>query len=345
VLVSLTRITIEEYWIPQLYNDSARPLLAACEQAETDIWRIAATVLKPEQQKELRGAISAWSESHPDLRTALYTRALGLATEMAKASQETPSQSGSVFSLLKLDPLSGLDPATRELAQTRLLAERALYLGQRMPPLLRDETELLALNFVGISEVKQLLTNSAQLSASVERVTRVTEQLPGQVSAERKEILDALEAQQGKMGSLVGQTRDALTAGKEMSLSLNTTLTTFDGLMKRFGVGEPKPEQGPKTNARPFNVLDYAKTANELAGAAQQLDAVLRSFNGTLESPGWRQRLTDFKGLSDHAQENATSVLNHAFWLAAGLIVLAFGCALLVKLLVAKMSGTKRPSG
>ena len=74
------------------------------------------------------------------------------------------------------NPLSGLDPATREIAQTRLLAERALYLGQRMPLALRGETELMSMNLVSIPEMQQLLTNTAQFTSLAERVTRVAEE-------------------------------------------------------------------------------------------------------------------------------------------------------------------------
>jgi len=340
VLVNLTRTLVQEQWVPKLYGDSARPLLTDCERAEAEIWRIAEPVLKPVQRQELRDAIDTWWKERPNQESALYTRALGLAAELGKTNQQPSEDSSSVFSFLMLDPLSGLDPATRELAQTRLLAERALYMGQRMPLVLRGEVELLAMNFFEMPETQQLLTNSTQLSASLDRVSRTTEQLPDRISSERKEILQALNEQSGKLTGLVGETRQALDAGEKMSTSLNTTLVTFDGLMKRFGVGEPKPESSQDTNSPPFNILDYAKTASELAAAAQQLDTVLRSFNGTLGSPVWNQRLTDFKGASEQARENVNGVLNHAFLLAAALILFAFGCAFFYRLLAARTGPT-----
>jgi hypothetical protein len=344
VLVTLTRTTVEEHWIPNAYGESARPLLADCQRAETEIWRETGTVLNPGQQAELRNSLTAWIKEHPNLEEVMFTRALGLVGELGKSSQQTHSSSGSVFNLLMLDPLSGLDPATREIAQTRLLAERALYLGQRMPLVLRGETELLSMNFVSMPEMRQLLTNTAQITSLAERVTQVAEKLPSQLSTERKEILDALEAQEGKLTSLVTETRQALNAADQMATSLNTTIGTFDGLMKRFGVGETKPEKLQDTNSPPFNILDYAKTANELAAAAQQLDGLVRSFNLTLDSPAWNQRLTQVKGLSADARVNANSVLNHAFLLGAALIVLIFACAYLYKMLAARFSSANRPN-
>ena len=159
-----------------------------------------------------------------------------------------------MFSLLQVDPLSGLDPAVREIAQTRLFAERALFVTQKMPMLLRWQTELLSVNAVEMPAVQQLVTNSTQIAASVERFARVAEQLPGQVSTEREEILKALQSQESKLTPLVNEVRQTLTAGSQMSTSLNTTLTTFDALMKRFGVGEtnnaaPPGHQSPNRSA------------------------------------------------------------------------------------------------
>ena len=100
-------------------------------------------MLKPEQQAELRQAIEAWRRQNPEPGSVLAARALGFASQVAKANQAETAKPGSVFDLLKVDPLSGLDPATREIAQTRLFAERALFVTQKMPMLLRWQTELL----------------------------------------------------------------------------------------------------------------------------------------------------------------------------------------------------------
>jgi hypothetical protein len=100
--------------------------------------------------------------------------------------------------------------------------------------------------------------------------------------------------------------------------------------MKRFGVGEAKTAP-PKTNAAPFNILDYAQTAKEVAVMSQQLDALIKDTATTLDSPALDKRMTDLNALLERAQGDARSVLNHAFLLAAGLIVLAFACAIVYR--------------
>ena len=250
VFVTVTRMALEEHWQPKVFGESALPMLESCRNAETEIWRLAGTVLKPEQQTELRQAIEVWHRQNPLPESVLAARAVGFASQVAEASKADTAKPGSVFDLLKVDPLSGLDPAVREIAQTRLFAERALFVTQKMPMLLRWQTELLSVNAVEMPAVQQLVTNSTQIAASVERFARVAEQLPGQVSTEREEILKALQAQENKLTPLVNEVRQTLTAGSQMSTSLNTTLTTFDAVMKRFGVGETNNAGPPRHECR-----------------------------------------------------------------------------------------------
>jgi hypothetical protein len=332
VLVSMSRKAVEEHWEPQVYGESARPMLEACQRSEAEIWQLATTVLKSEQLAELHKAIDA-CQPQPDLATVLSTRALTLAGETSKSSPASRQAVGSVFSLLMLDPLAGLDPAARELAQARLVADRALFLGTRMPLVLRWQVEVLGQNLASLPEMQQALTNTTQLAGAADRLSRVAEQLPERAATERKELLAALDAQGGKLTSLASELRLTLDAGGQMFDSLKATLVTFDGLMKRFGVCEPTALGQTDTHSRPFDVLDYGRSAKEIAAMAQQLDTTLRSFNGTLDSPVWTQRLRDFKIVSGQAQADARGVLNHGFLLGAGLVVVFFGGALIYRLL------------
>jgi hypothetical protein len=157
--VSVTRKAIEEYWEPQLFGESARPLLQSCRDAETNIWTLSASVLKPEQQAELRAAIEAWYRDNPPWESMLAASS-GFTSLVAETAKGDKSARSSVLSLLKLDPLTGLDPATREIAQTRLFAERALFVAQLMPTLLCWQIEFTSLNTAAMPEVQQLVSNS-----------------------------------------------------------------------------------------------------------------------------------------------------------------------------------------
>ena len=335
IFVTVTRMGLEEYWQPDVFGESAQPMLESCRIAETEIWQLAGTVLKPEQQAELHKAIVAWHQQNPQPESVLAARTLGFASQLAAANTTGSDKSDSVFNLLKVDPLSGLDPAVREIAQTRLFAERALFVTQKMPTLLRWQTELMSVNAVEMPAVRQLVTNSTQITASVDRITRVAEQLPGQVSTERAEILKALQSQEKDVSSL-------MTSGTQMSDSLNTTLTTFDALMKRFGVGDTnKPPSPPPTNAEPFRIQDYTATAAQLAVTAQRLTELIRTLDQTLGSTNLLQLSAQVGPVVQQAQTGGKEVVDYAFWKGILLVVIALLAALIYRFLSLRMNHSK----
>ncbi|MDD1611848.1 MAG: hypothetical protein LUQ57_01760, partial [Methylococcaceae bacterium] len=211
ILASLNRMNVEDYWIPKYYGESAKPYLLASQQIEKEIWQIVATTLKKERIEELRAAIKTWQAQHPAVRSPSDIGALSYASEVAQISRGSGQGiTSSVFNLLSIDPLAGLDPATRELANTRLFAERGLFLARHLPTLIRWETELLALNAVEMPQMENLLASTTLLSESAERFSQMAERLPEQISAERQQIVQALDKQMPGMTKLAAQTEKAL---------------------------------------------------------------------------------------------------------------------------------------
>ena len=194
ILVSLNRMSVADFWLPQRYGESAKTLLLASQEAEKEIRRIAASALQPEQVKELRTAIQTWHDQHPDVRSPRDIGALGFASDIAKMNRGSrPGITSSVFNLLAIDPLAGLDPATRELANTRLFAERGMFLARHMPNLISWEAELLIVQTAEMPQMEKLLTSTAQLSESAGRFSLTAERLPGLISTEREQVVQALE--------------------------------------------------------------------------------------------------------------------------------------------------------
>lgn len=334
-LTTLMRIMLEEHWVKTDRGPAFQPLLDASRTLETSVWKLAEGVLKPAQQQELRDAIRRWREENPDAPGTFLARPGDLVVVIRQAGEKEAQRTGSVFSVVGLDPTAGLDPAVREVTRTRLFAERALFTAQRMPLLLRWQVELQADQLLRGPEVTTALTNATRLTEGADRLSRAAEsasqtaaQLPDRIADERKAVLAALETQQGRLRDLSVDIERTLAAGERMSASLNTTITAFDALMKRFGVGEPATNVARDTNSPPFNILDYARTAEQIATMAKELDGLLKSAGGALGSPALNQSLRELDAIAEGAKADVKSVLNHAFLLGAGLILLTFACAL-----------------
>jgi hypothetical protein len=303
--------------------------LGASRILETNAWKLAERTLTTDQQAQLLVAIDRWRSENPTNGATFLTRPQEV-TALIRQAGEKERRPGSVFSWVGLDPMSGLDPAVREVTRTRLFAERALFAAERMPVLLSWQIELMSDQLLRQQRVNDALQSVDRFSRAAESASQTAALLPNQIANERKAVLDALETQEGKLRDLSAQVGQTLSAGEKMSTSLNTTLATFDALMKRFGVGEPSTTP-PDTNSPPFNILDYAHTAEQVGTMAGQLDALLKDASGTVEAPALDKRIAQLDALATRARDNARSLLNHAFLLAVGLIVLSFACALLYR--------------
>ncbi|MGR8941071.1 MAG: hypothetical protein ACU83P_05720 [Gammaproteobacteria bacterium] len=332
ILASLNRMNVEDYWIPKLYGESAKPYLLASQQVEKEIWRIAATTLKKEQLSELRAAIKTWHEQHPNVRSPSDTGALGFASEVAQSNRgSSPGITSSVFNLLSIDPLMGLDPATRELANTRLFAERGLFLARHMPTLIRWETELLILQTAEMPQMEKLLANTSQLSESADRFSQTAESLPGFISAERQQIVQALEAQQPGLARLAAKTEQALAAGKQMSDASTATLKTFQEVVQQLQGWPSDP------NAESFRINDYTAAATQINASAQELVKLLQAFDQTL-APGKLDGLSTRLGaMSRQAQASGKELVDYTFRqiLFLGLILIASACGMVLASAVA----------
>ncbi|MGH8610064.1 MAG: hypothetical protein ACREX9_22445, partial [Gammaproteobacteria bacterium] len=342
VLTTVTRIRVENYWLPKVYGESARPILEGLRAQESQTWEYAKTVLKPDQQAELRGAIESWRKetaSRPTSVSAFIT--IALVAEVTKAGRKKASSSpSSVFAMLDIDPLAGLDPAARELAQTRLFAERALYLGQRMPQLIGWQMELFTLKTAAIPEMRQLLANSTEIAASSDRLSRVVEQTPALLSSEREKIVAALKSQEQGLTVLSKELGQTLAQGTKVAESTDAALKTFHGVVAQFEAVPSKPA------SEPFRIQDYAETAVEVSHMAQRLTELLNALQPNLNPESFARLSAQADAIAERTQRRGHDVVDYAFRKA--LLFVALSAAIMVAAgLAFRFAGAKiaRPSG
>ena len=339
ILVSLNRMSVADFWLPQRYGESAKTLLLASQEAEKEIWRIAASALQPEQVKELRTAIQTWHDQHPGVRSPRDIGALGFASDVARMNRSSrPGLTSSVFNLLAIDPLAGLDPATRELANTRLFAERGMFLARHMPTLVRWEAELLVIQTAEMPQMERLLANTTQLSGSADRFSLTAEQLPGLISSEREQIVQALNTQLPGLTSLAAQTEKALSAGKLMSNGTTATLKSFQDVLKQLQASPSNPD------SEPFRINDYTAAAAQINATAQDLVKLLQAFDQTLAPDNLDVISTRLDALTRQTQASGKELVDYAFRqiLSLALILIGSACVMVLVSAVAFWSLKKK---
>ncbi|HXI53919.1 MAG TPA: hypothetical protein VNH84_20535 [Candidatus Saccharimonadales bacterium] len=354
VLASVSRMVAEDYLVGERFGEAAMPLLDASRKLETNAWQLVKSVLKPEQDQQLRDLIADWRRKNPHQR---YVGAVRF-REFAEAMDSMPKTGAlktSVFSLLFLDPMAGLDPTLRAVEETRYLAERALYYGQRMPILISWQTEYLALQLSDQPAARQMLTNADQLASSLQVFAKTAEQLPQLVQQqreaaieqffaglanERTNLLASLASEEKKTRALLAEARSTLNAAGEMATSVNGAVQSLESFVRY--VSPPNTNNEPqtvKTNSRPFDVLDYGTAAGQIGGMAKDLNALLSGLN---------QSTPQVAQLGQQTVANAANLVMRGFWLGLLLIAILLAGAVLAgltyRILVNKLAGRARPA-
>lgn len=336
VLATLSRMVVEDHWVSQVYGDRATALLDTHRQLESQAWTLLDGILNADQFHQLRVIINTWRAEHPKVLAVSYIHFRDFAMSIG---QSGATGSGSLFALLGLDPLSNLDPAVREITQTRQLAERTIYYMQHVPNLLDMQIERLTYQLAVTPETKQLLLDADRISLAAESTGRLADGLPHIIASEREAAIDqfmaALNTQQAQVSRLVVDLRGALEAAATTSDSLNTTIRSLDAFVARFD--KPAATSAKAPPARPFDIADYTATAHELASAARELQALLAQIDS---SSSGVERLTASAASDLHL------VVDHAFWRSVQLILIlvaaVLGAVLIYRFAVARLAARAR---
>jgi hypothetical protein len=339
VFATLSRMVIEDRWVDELYGKRADGLLNAHIALEKRAWSFSGQLLTPEQAAELRSSIDAWHRENPLLRAVPFIHLEDFAFATGRMPTATTS-SGSIFSFIGIDPLSNLDPAVRELAQSRQLAERAVYYGQRVPQLLSMETQRLAFELAVTPESVDLLQSIRRLGTASQTASQLAADLPELFAQERAATIDqvtgVLDARQGQLQALVVELRSTLEAGTTTSDSVKATIASLDALMARFD--RPESAAGTPASRQPLDIAQFTETLRQLGETAQQLEVLISQVDSKV--PALAQ-------LSDHASDRMASLVDQVFWRLVQLVLVLVGASLLAALAyrVIVRRGSRSPPG
>lgn len=327
MLLTLTvgRRRLEGSSLADALGESLRPTLAVLGAAQNDVERLVRGFLTPAELSALDQVIRETQESQ------IEGQWLGIVDlpELLSSSRLARSGGGrgstNLFSILGLDPFAGLDPATREIAESRQFGERLLFNVQRMPVLLRLNAELLATQVAADLGLDRAQASLDRATFAMEQVAETAAGLPDRLSAERAQIVADMRAEADRLGALARDYRGLFDAATTTAGTADQALQTFAGVMQRF-----EPDNGqPATPPRPFEITEYAETANRISEAAVNLSGLMSRVQETLDSPSATRLTPEVEALLAGAEERARRWLYTAFALGCGLIVCA-GLAVIV---------------
>jgi len=313
VLVTLMRITLEDYWVPEVFGVRGEKLLETVRRIETDVWAAAPMILKEEQQEELRDLIDEWRENNPD---QYYISSIRL-TDLARAEMRS-SKKGKKYSGF----LAEVKVASNAIDEFTLVAQQLLvYLGV-LPVMAVMETELAFYEIMSVPEMQKLLDDADRLTQVSEGLAKQMEELPGWVSAERQQLLQDLASEEKRLRGLLTDVRQTMAEGSELISLANTTVNSVDSLTGRL-------ESGPfAENLASFDIREYRQTAAAASEAIIQLNLLLESAGRLVDTPEGKQPLSYIVQMVDSVDKEIEGWITQAFVLAAALILIFFICLL-----------------
>ena len=333
VLTTSARMRVEEYWLPKVYGESARPLLEGVSSCEKEIWLLAEPLMTPPERQELLYKIEQRMHQATEQGTgpsvfgpSLIVRS-SVVSEIVEShrNEAAPTGKTSLLGLLDMDPLAGLDPTTRELAQTRLLAERAMFIAQRWPQIIQWQAELLTIRTAELPQVEQVVSNTTQLAAAIDRVGKLAEELPGLVSSYKDEKAGLVNLSR-EIGSAFGE-------GARMAESTDAALKTFDSVAARFD----KEQDEPGRNKEPFRIKDYAETAVEIDRMTERLTTLLSTLQPYLTEENLTKMSTAADTVAAKTQARGQDVVDYAFRRGLQLVAAVLFAALAYRVISARI--------
>ncbi|HSI36488.1 MAG TPA: hypothetical protein VK986_23085, partial [Tepidisphaeraceae bacterium] len=131
VHVSLIRSNLNDGTSWKSLGENVKILRTAFDHLHAEVWGLAKQALSDEQATDLAQMIEEWRISNPQYKYTAYVRFSDFAGLRYKSRLHDVNKG--LINLGRLDPLAPIDDATREIQRSRFLAERALFLAQRLP--------------------------------------------------------------------------------------------------------------------------------------------------------------------------------------------------------------------
>jgi len=187
VLITLMRGGNEDPSVAAALGEDYPAVMNMLTSQQETAWKLAARYLPSDDLLELRAAIRKWRDDNPQQRYVAHVHLIDFL--ISDSSYQGRSRNpGSIFSLLFIDPLSQLDPAVRELQQSRDTAERMFFYVQRMPLLLSWRVEQQYHRMLAAPQVTQALTDATAFTDSSGKLVDVAAQMAKTLEAFRTDL-------------------------------------------------------------------------------------------------------------------------------------------------------------
>ncbi len=315
------------HWSKKYGEEADEPMLTVWSSLVEEGLETVNRLLSPELSGAVGRVLISWDEAATDPEQ--LQRAGPPRFEDLVPKDLDPKETVTLFGALGLDPLDGIEPAAREIARTRELGERALYLAQRMPRTLTWRTELLTLRLGRQADVQTALESVERTSKALESASATIAALPEQLRVEGQALIQDIskEAAVQRSGfvtdvertapstqALLVTTENTLDAGTRLAQSVESMADAFRDPKPEDAVEDSEAEASPR--AKPFDPNEYTALAAQTTRGLVELNSTIQQLETNL--PVARRSL-------DEAATRMDESIDHAFSAALKFVLITIG--------------------
>ena len=339
VMATLGRMIFEDHWLPE-YGGYVEPVVVAMTKLEDQAWQIADPILTTTQKTELLERIEAFHIANPELTSFSHLRFADFPSKRASSSLKATSGGGIFKSVRRI---------TDQVEQTRMLAERGMYLSTRLPLLGGGFADIWLSRLSFNPAVEDVLGDVSTFAEVSGRLAAVAEQLPEQITAERKEtilqladefaaerketvdhvfvniakerqlILDQLVTEEQRLTGVLAELRTTIEAGNQLTLSVDALAERLD-----LGADSDGPVDGvPAEPAKPFDIEDYRQTLIQATAAIHDLNDLVGSTHQLIDSDGAERLIPQVATAIDDVESLGQNLIDRAFQRALVFLLIA----------------------
>jgi len=279
-----------------LFGPQQSIAVEAAHAIEKGALALGASFLPPDKLDELHDDIGELARQHP-IRGEFLRESI--ATGLSKA--ETSGVFDDIISIpmAPFKAIAGVESGAQAIHQFNATAAQFTEIVDQLPQRLRWQMELLSYDLQEQGGVlEQSLKSFDMMAQSADRLSLVAEQAPEdmrqtivsisheleQRSATLKALLEDYRAAIESTGTTVDKLAPLVDGIARTSEQLNQAGAAWNDVMTQVNAPSPPPPPGSPP-PRPFDILDYEKTAVAFRGTAEELRAVLAEAKAIEDGP------------------------------------------------------------
>ena len=311
-MVTLQRMICDTPEIAGIAGEkNAKIITGTLRELEKRIWGVAELALSGQQLRDLRKLIEEWRILHPSERNVAFIRFDDFAKSRMKDAFNEIIERGGL--------LAPVNEAVREIHESRMMAERGLFLLERMPMMVQWEEQLFALEMLYQPETMKLLSDFTSGVETLRGLKDVIGGLPGAAMRQQRDFFKnthrLLEEERTLFFADFQKQNDALRLiTKQASDAASELRLMFDSIERMADPQHPRPADQPSG-------LDKINSGLEkLHVATKEVNALIAALNVLMEKTGQTNLSPALQEMDALAQKHERQIAMYA----AGLIALVF---------------------